>query len=82
MGGAGLGGVGGESRGHGVVEYRQLSGRHVLAEGALHHAGCDEVFEEDGGQAAASSRACGMSRGSRVRGWARSSVRSATVCPS
>ena len=42
----------------------------------------DEVFEEGGGQATASSRACGMSRVARVRSWSRSSVRRATVCPS
>ena len=48
LGGAGLGGVGGEVRGHGVVE-EQVALRHVLAEVALHHAGVDEVFEEGGG---------------------------------
>ena len=47
LGGAGLGGVGGEVRGPGVVE-EQLALRHVLAEVALHHAGVDEVFEERG----------------------------------
>ena len=44
--GAGLGGVGGEVRGHGVVE-EQVALRHVLAEVALHYAGVDEVFERN-----------------------------------
>jgi len=37
--------VGGEIRGHGVVE-EQIALRHVLAEVALHHAGVDEVFKK------------------------------------
>ena len=53
LGGAGLGGVGGEVRGHGVVE-EQVALRHVLAEVTLHHAGVDEVFEEGGGDGAGS----------------------------
>ena len=48
LGGAGLGGVGGEVRGHGVVESRQLSGRHALVEVALHHTGVAEVLAEGG----------------------------------
>ena len=55
LGGAGLGSLGCEVRGHGVVEFRQLSGRHVLAEVAIHHAGVDEVFEEGIGSGAGSS---------------------------
>ena len=51
LGGAGLEGVGGEVQGHGVVE-EQVAFRHVLAEGALHHAGVDEVFAEGGGDGA------------------------------
>ena len=51
LGCAGLGGVGGEVRGHGVVE-EQVALRHVLAEAALQHAGVDEVFEEGGGSGA------------------------------
>ena len=41
LGGAGLRGVGVEVRGQGVVQ-AQVALRHVLAEGALHHAGVDE----------------------------------------
>jgi hypothetical protein len=54
LGGAGLGGGGGEVRGHSVVE-EQVALRHVLAEIALHHAGVDEVFEEGGGYRAGSN---------------------------
>ena len=38
LGGAGLGGVGSELRGHGVVE-EQIALRHGLSEVTLHHAG-------------------------------------------
>ena len=47
LGGAGLGGVGGEVRGHGVVE-EQVALRHVLVEVALHHTGVAEVLAEGG----------------------------------
>jgi len=45
--------VGGEVRGHSIVE-EQVALRHVLAEVALHHTGVDEVFEEGGGCGAGS----------------------------
>ena len=61
LGGAGLPdmvGIGGEvSRNRGsTVESRQLSGRHVLAEGALRHAGVDEVFKEGGSRTGCGKR--------------------------
>ncbi len=57
LGGAGLGGVGGEVWGHGVEE--QVAHRHGRPEGALHHAGVAEVFEAGGGSGAGSGLGSG-----------------------
>ena len=59
--------VGGEVRGHGVVE-EQVALRHVLAEVTLHHAGVDEVFEE--------RRRAGAGFRSALANWMRGTSRS------
>ena len=81
LGGAGLGGVGGEMRGHGAWKTDRAP-QCARGSRSLHHAGVDDVFRGRGCQATASSRACGMSCVARVRSWSRSSVRRAMVCPS